>query len=127
VNCIKPYKIDDETNKLTYYAKTSGGTKDPSITLINNITQTKEDVNGNVTKTPLFTELTNLTKQDRTLEEYTEKVTLAYDTPKTTTTEKQFENAATIEYSENKYSIKATFDIPGKEALTLTLPITYVE
>lgn len=120
--------IDDKTTRMTYYGKTSGGTKDPTINIINNITtSTTETTTGNITKTPLFTELTNLTKQAGTLEEYAEKVLLAYDTPKTTSVEKMFENTATVEYSDNKYAIKATFDIPGKEALTLTLPITYIE
>jgi len=52
---------------------------------------------------------------------------LGYDTPSTTSIEKQFQNTASVEYTDQKYSITTTFDIPGKRALKLTLPITYKE
>lgn len=127
VNCISPYKIDDKTNRITYYAKTSWGAKDPTINIINNIAQITDESNGGVSKKPLFNEYTNLTKQDKTLERYTEKVMLAYDTPAITSIEKQFKNTASVEYKDKKYAITTTFDIPGKEALVMTLPITYIE
>jgi hypothetical protein len=127
VNCNKPYKIDDETTKVTYYAKTAGGTKDPTIKIINNITNPTEDAKGSITEKPLFTEYTNVIKQGRTLEELNNKIVLAYDTPSMTSVEKQFENTASVEYSDKKYAINTTFDIPGKKALQVTLPITYIE
>ena len=127
INCNKPYKIDDDTTKISYYAKTSWGKKDPSIHIINNITNVEEDVNGNVTEVPLFSEYTNIIKQDRTVEEYTKKIMLGYDTPAITSIEKQFQNTASVEYTNQNYSITTTFEIPGKKALTLTLPISYQE
>ena len=126
VNCIKPYKIDDETTKITYYGRTLWGTKDPSITIINNIIKIQEEANGNISKAPIFNEYINLSKQNKTFEEYSKKVMLQYDTPKVTSIENQFWNTAAVEYKNDKYNITTTFDIPGKKALTLTLPINYI-
>ena len=126
VNCIKPYKIDDEKTQITYYGKTEWGTKNPSITIINNIIKIQEESNGNITKAPIFNEYINLSKQNRTFEEYSKKVMLQYDTPKVTSIENQFWNTAAVEYKNDKYTITTTFDIPGKKALTLTLPINYI-
>ena len=95
--------------------------------MVNNITDITENTNGDVTKKPLFTEYTDIIKQGRTLEEYTKKVMLSYDTPATTSIEKQFKNTASVEYSDKKYAITTTFNIPDKAALVLTLPITYIE
>lgn len=129
INCNKPYKIKDNITKLTYYAKTSGGTKDPTINIINNITKIEENkTNGNVADIPLFKELTIITEKDRTVEKYTEKVMLAYDTPGITSVEKNFKNTASVEYSDQKYSINTTFTLPGKkEPLVVKLPITYTK
>ncbi|MEI6672380.1 MAG: hypothetical protein WCL02_03295 [bacterium] len=53
---------------------------------------------------------------------------LAYDTPGVTSVEKNFKNTASVEYSDQKYSINTTFTLPGKkEPLVVKLPITYTK
>ena len=122
------YKIDDDTKKLSYYAKTEKWINDPSITIINNIIQYTEDkTTQKTTKTPLFKEYTNKITQERTVERYSEKIAFQYDTPETTTTETQFTKNANIEYKDKKYSLNTTFNIKDKtEPLILKVPVTYV-
>lgn len=127
LNCNRPYNIDDGSKRMTYYAKTDGGSKNPVLKIVNNTIKTI-GAGNTIDKAPVFPEYAILTKQGKSLEEYSKKITMGYDTPMTTPVEKQFQNTATIESNNNKYAITTTFTIPGKsEALKLTLPITYTE
>ncbi len=126
--CKKPYLIYDlpTDSKLTYFAKTSGGTDDPTLQVINNI---KSDVMSGTTAVtaPLFTPYTDVSLQQESTEAYSEKVKLTYDTPSTTSAEKQFQKGAYIKYKESDGTcvLTTTFDVLSGTPVTLTIDGTY--